>query len=978
MNNFVSKVFHWDGRDAVIAILVLVALLSSNCWIGYRNLDEIRRHDEWVAHTYAVLHGLTDVLSAAQDIETGQRGYTIANNDTFLEPFHGALASLDKRVKRLLTLTSDNPQQQERVQTLAKELEKHVKFHTSVVAFARTGDLAGARQMVISGRGKAGMDAIRRMVDDMRISQDGLLKERASRADHSFASAVRSIVFSVVTGVVLSLAAGMLIKRIARIRRQAAQELYEQKERYRTTLTSIGDGVVSTDARGKVIFMNAVAEQLTAWPAADATGQPITSVLKTVQEKTREPTPNPVALVLATGNAAELANHTLLIARDGVERPIDDSATPVRDQLGTLTGAVMVFRDVSGRRQSEEKLREAEERFRQTAVMTGEWIWEQEPSGRYIYSSEAVKEIIGFEPQEVVGKHYSELFSDFDNTPDRAHLPLTSSKEQYFRVLRNYRHRSGEVVMVESTGMPILDSDGRVTKWRGVDRNVTEQKRAEENLRVLVENARIAILMVGKEGRITFVNSQTEQLFGYARSELIGQVVEMLIPERYRTRHPVLRREFFDAASARPMGVGTRLYALKKDGQEFPVEVGLAPVCSGGQALVVTTVFDMTEVRQMETALREADSRKDEFLAMLAHELRSPIAPIRNAAHIINQSGPHGENVRWGIEVIQRQVTHLARLIDDLVDVARVSRGKISLHRERVLLGNVVQSAVETVKSGVQKKNQKLNVQQPAEDIYVFWDSSRLSQVILNLLNNAVKFTPAGGEIDLRIARLEKQAEVRVRDSGIGMSRELKTRAFDLFAQGDTSLHREESGLGIGLTLCKQIVELHGGRIEAKSEGEGRGSEFIVTIPLDTEISNLPPPTETQRPQTTGMVAKRILLADDNQDSADSLSALLEMEGHLTRTVYDGEHVTSAAAEFAPEVIILDIGLPGRDGYKLASDLRANPPTAEALLIACTGYATPEARQRAIAAGFDHHLVKPVDVSVVLTLCNAPRGARQR
>lgn len=254
----------------------------------------------------------------------------------------------------------------------------------------------------------------------------------------------------------------------------------------------------------------------------------------------------------------------------------------------------------------------------------------------------------------------------------------------------------------------------------------------------------------------------------------------------------------------------------------------------------------------------------------------------------------------------------------------------------------------------------------------MFADRARLSQVISNLLHNAAKFTPVSGEIRLTAAVLTEEVEIRVTDSGIGISKDLLARIFDLFAQGDSTLHREESGLGIGLTLSKRLVELHGGRIEAKSDGEGRGSEFVVRIPLDAAPPVQPESLAKRQPEAQ-RVPRRILLADDNHDSADSLAALLEMEGHLTKAVYDGEAVMPAALEFAPEVVILDIGLPGRDGYKLASDLRANPQTAHVLLIASTGYATAEARQRALAAGFDHHLIKPLDISVIVALCGAPR-----
>ncbi len=371
--------------------------------------------------------------------------------------------------------------------------------------------------------------------------------------------------------------------------------------------------------------------------------------------------------------------------------------------------------------------------------------------------------------------------------------------------------------------------------------------------------------------------------------------------------------------------------------------------------------------KRLAEELAEADRRKDEFLAMLGHELRNPLAPIRTAVHLLRDLDPADPRVPAARDVIERQVGQMARLVDDLLDVSRISRGKITLNLEVVELADVIARAVETSRPHVDARRQKLTVALPPGPVRLRADLTRLAQVVSNLLNNAAKFTGAGGHIGLTVEAGPGQVAIRVRDDGVGMTADLLPRVFDLFTQGDRSLARSEGGLGIGLTLVKNLVEIHGGTVEAHSDGPGKGSEFVVQLPALPEGAGPVAAGGKGPPERRASPRRRVLVVDDNTDSADSLAVLLKVAGHEVRTAYEGPAALRAAAAFRPEVVLLDIGLPRMDGYAVARRLREEVGL-KAALVALTGYGQDEDRCRSQEAGFDAHLVKPVEPAELLAL----------
>ena len=372
--------------------------------------------------------------------------------------------------------------------------------------------------------------------------------------------------------------------------------------------------------------------------------------------------------------------------------------------------------------------------------------------------------------------------------------------------------------------------------------------------------------------------------------------------------------------------------------------------------------------RQMRDAMTESDRRKDEFLATLAHELRNPLAPVRNAIHILRARMPPTPELQWARDVIDRQVTQMTRLIDDLMDVSRISRGTFELRREHVALDDVVRSAVETSRPSIDASGHELSVHLASEPIYLDADVIRLAQVFANLLNNAAKYTGPGGRIAVTAERETGMVLVTVQDSGIGIPAEKLTQVFEPFTQLDHSLERSRGGLGIGLALARRLVEMHGGTIEAHSPGPGAGSQFVVRLPLSARQGGLGAVTSAVRLPTPAVARYRILIADDNNDSATSLGILLNDAGYEVRTAGDGVQALETASQFRPNIALLDIGMPKLNGYDVARQLRAQPWGRQMRLIAITGWGGAEHRQQTTQAGFDHHLTKPVDPAALTEL----------
>jgi PAS domain S-box-containing protein len=707
-------------RGQTAAMALLVAALLVDAVLTLHNIREVATAVQWVSHTHEVLGHLEQVVSTLKDAETGQRGYLLTGERVYLEPYEQALARIPGRFEQLRQLTIDNPPQTAHVLKLEQlAAERLAVLRQGIERFQAEPDksraLALSRQYLLQGEGKRLMDLVRDEVFGMQQLERALLarRETASRAN------TRAALASTVVGLGLGLAlVAMVIALVARnlaARQRAADVVHAERERFRTTLTSIGDAVVVTDAQGRVTLLNPVAQALTGW-GGEALGEPLDAVFRIVNEATRETVENPVSKVIRLGTIVGLANHTVLIAKDGAELPIDDSGAPIRDAHGRIVGVVLVFRDITARRGSE----------------------------------------------------------------------------------------------------------------RG---------------------------------------------------------------------------------------------------------------------------------------LEDADRRKDEFLAMLAHELRNPLAPIRNAAHTLALLGTGDDRVRWVASVIERQIGLMTRLVDDLLDVSRITSGKITLQRATVSVAAVLAQAVEAARPPAESRRQTLEVDVPEDVGWVDGDPARLAQVVGNLLDNAIKYTEDGGRVRLRARAEADEIVIVVEDSGVGIDPALLPHVFDLFIQADRSLERKQGGLGLGLTLVRRLVEMHGGRVEAASAGPGLGSAFTIRLPRLAVAGATEPAPAADPAETVAAAgpARRILVVDDHQDSTDSLALFLRLRGHEVRTAHDGPSALDEIERYRPDVVFLDLGLPGMSGYDVARRVRKMDKLGPLRLVALTGYGTDGDRQKTREAGFDVHLAKPVD-----------------
>jgi PAS domain S-box-containing protein len=1107
-------------------------------------------------------------------------------------------------------------------------------------------------------------------------------------------------------------------------RRRAEEQVNEQRERLRVTLASIGDAVIATDTEGRVTFMNAVAQELTGWASEDAEGKSLESVFAILNEKTRRPVENPALRALREGVVVGLANHTVLVARDGSERPIDDSAAPMRDERGNPVGAVLVFRDVTERRRAEEALA----RLAAIVESSDDAIVSKTLDGVIRSWNSGAERIFGYTAEEAVGRPITLIIPPerHDEEPAILERLRCGERVEHFETVRVAK--DGRRLDISLTISPICDAEGHVIGASKVARDITERKRAENALRrserelsEFFENAAVGLHWAGPDGTILRANRTELALLGYTAEEYVGrniaefhadpgviadilrrlaageelrgcearmrckdgsirevllssnvlweggefvhtrcftrditerkhaeralkeseerlaaeldamsrlhalstrlvaatdlpsaladvleeavrttgadfgnvqllnpdsraleivaqcgfgaeflehfrevrldegsccaqameqgeriviedvdldttfephreiaaragyrgvqstplkgrsgEVIGMLSthyrsprrpserdgrlldllarhaadlverfrseealrlseassrflaeasaalasvvdyestlqkvanlavphfadwsavdvveneslrrlavahqdPEKMQLAHELMRRYPPDPES--PSGVYSVLRTGKpeivgditdemlvraaKDAEHLKLirSVGLKSyicvplVVSGntlgaltfataesGRRLTDTDLALATDLAhraavaientQLYQALRDADRRKDEFLATLAHELRNPLAPIRNALQIIAMPRVDAATVERSRDMMERQVHQLVRMVDDLLDVSRVMRGKIDLRRERVQLATVVARAVETVQPIIDAQGHRLNVRISSDSLLLDADPVRLVQVVGNLLANAAKYTEPGGRIWLAADRDGDMAVLRVRDSGIGIAPHMLPRIFELFVQVDHASTKAQGGLGIGLTLVKNLVEMHNGIVQARSDGLGHGSEFIVKFPIVEQADDQDHGADTSRLayQSPPRSGKRLLVVDDNQDAANSLAMLLKLKGHEVRVAYSGMAALEMMKTYTPDVVFLDIGMPGMDGYEVARRIREIPGLAKVVLAALTGWGQQEDRRRTAEASFDHHLVKPPELQAV-------------
>lgn len=589
------------------------------------------------------------------------------------------------------------------------------------------------------------------------------------------------------------------------------------------------------------------------------------------------------------------------------------------------------------------------------------------PDGRVRTWNAGAAKIKGYEADEILGKHFSVFYTAEAVARGWPRYELEEAalhgrfEDEGWRV-----RKDGSTFWANVVITALRDESGTLKGYVKITRDLSERRRqtealrqSEERFRLLLEGVEgYAIYMLDTEGMITSWNTGATQITGYRRDEVIGRHFSMFHPADDASPEGPDRVLRIAQAEGRYEEEGWR---QRKDASLFWANVTTTAVYDEANQLrgYAKIMRDMSERKRLEE-LELANRRMSEFLATLGHELRNPLAPVRNAIDILQKDLDIDPTVARCRDMIDRQITHLSRLVDDLLDIGRITSGKIELRLAPVDMRTIIERSIESSRFHTDAREQRIDVDLPAEPLTVKGDMTRLVQVLHNLLHNASKFSPPGTAITIRASRQGRSALIEVADQGRGMPEQALDAVFQLFVQEDRETNPTDSGLGIGLTLCRSLVRMHGGAISASSPGPGLGSTFTVRLPLDEPA---PPARAMATSSRRTSTARRILVLDDNRDSADSLAMLLEINGHQARPLYTAEAALRMAPSFQPHIVFIDLAMPTMDGFAALRALKAIPQLAHTVFIAMTGYGQEEDRQRTARAGFDMHLVKPLDVS---------------
>jgi PAS domain S-box-containing protein len=791
-----------------------------------------------------------------------------------------------------------------------------------------------------------------------------------------------------VVGVTAYLFTCSIIILFGEVARVAQRRVHERTEVFRVTLRSIGDAVITTDIQGHITSINGIGESLTGWSHADALGQPLDRVFHIVNEATHQPVDNPALRALREGVVVGLANHTILIRKDGSECAIDDSAAPIRNELGHVSGCVLIFRDVSAQRSAERDKAKQLHTARLLASIvesSNDAIISKSLDGIIQSWNAAAEQLFGYTSAEAVGKHISLVIPPERIAEEDQIIASLKAGNRIEHYETERVRRDGERIFASLTISPIRDESGRVIGASKIARDITDRKLAEserQKLVTLVENSPDFIGICDVNGIPFFINRAGLAMVGLESIDEARHtpVKEFFFPED----QDKILNEFFPKVLKEGQGeIEIRFRHFKTGAARWMAYKVVALTGDNNQPTGFATVSqDVSERKQLADDLQrlaadlsQADRRKNEFLATLAHELRNPLAPMSNMLQVVKRADGDSEILHRAHETLERQLGQMVRLVDDLLDLNRITHDRLELRKSEVELSSVIQQAVEVARPLLDAAGHKLIIELPAEPIYLNADRARLAQLFGNLLNNSCKYTRPEGVVSLNAERLDGDVLVRVKDNGAGIPPDKLDSIFDMFMQVDRSSERSQGGLGIGLTLVKRLTEMHGGSIEAKSEGEGRGSEFIVRLPVLTQR------TEAAQPATENVEAspgRRILIVDDNRDSADSLAMLLEITGNQTYMAHDGEEAIEAIEQYRPEVVLLDIGLPKLTGHEVCRWVRGKSWGKDIIVIALTGWGQEDDRRKSEEAGFNGHLVKPVDYDKLLELLSTLTGSEMR
>jgi PAS domain S-box-containing protein len=853
------------GNRLVLAgFVVATGILVFVGWLSYRNTARFAEASEWRKHTYEVLGNLDETLARLVDAETGQRGYLLTGDEGYLEPYRAAIKNIDQTIGNLKSLTSDNPNQQKRIQILEPLVGKKRAELQRTIDLRKNEGPAAANKVVLEGSGKQAMGQIRVIIEEMTNEEEDLLKFRAQKANEGVARSVRTILTGTLLSISLLVLCFGLLRRELSERKRAQGALAKSEKWFSTTLSSIGDAVIATDMNGAITFLNPVAQSLTGWSAEEARGKSMDLVFDIVNAETRRSVENPVKKVFREGKVVGLADHTLLLSKNGREFDIEDSAAPIVTNMGEGLGVVLVFRDITEKKRTEEETKRQRELLEMILESIADGVVVADATGKFLIFNAAAEQVLGVGATDTTPDQWSDRYGSYQ--PDGVtlyspnELPLVRAMrgenvEAVEVFIRNAKVPDGRLLSI--TGRPLRGEDGDLRGGVVVLHDITLQK--------------------------------------LARKELI---------------------------------------------------------------------------RAKEEAER-ASRFKDQFLSTMSHELRTPLNAVLGFSDLLSDEryGELNDRQRRYVSHIHTGGKHLLKLIGDILDLSKIEAGRMELTYEDVAVESAFSEVLSALHPLADRKSQSL-VQQVEPDLQVHADATRFKQVLVNLIGNAIKFTPEGGRIEITARHVDQQVKVEVRDNGPGIPAEEQQRIFEAFVRLTESGSATE-GTGLGLAITARLVELHGSKLRVESQS-GAGTCFYFSLPIVTGNREQLAQTNISGPRA--IRAPRILIVEDNPATGQLIQSQLASSGYETLRCDRPERAFEMAAEFQPDAITLDLLMKPVDGLEVLRQLKDNSLTSKIPVIVVTIADQPAVGS---ALGADEYLLKPVDKATLLAAverCLRSRG----
>ena len=981
-----------NKRRLVEALLIFVlSCLAGVGYFAYRNMEVATDSERWEAQTRAVIQELGELLSSLKDAETGQRGFIITGNPDYLAPYHESLKTFPVRLAEVRRLTADSPKEQkQRLAVLVPLAAAKFADMKALIVLREAKGLQAASESLELGSGKSTMDQIRQRVAQAQAQEMLLLKDRVIKSQSDNRKSSQSLLLTSALGgfALLLLLVCVRWERASRGRAETARNASE--ERYGRLFNSMDEGfciieLIFDESRQPVDYLcleaNPAFERHTG--ISGAAGKRISEIAPGQSAEGIEM----CAKVLLTGEAHRFVNQS-----KAADRCLEGYACRIGGPK-SATIAVLV-RDITDRQLAEKAVRESEERYRNlfNSMDEGFCIIEivfndqaQAVDCRFLEANPAFSVQTGM--QGIAGKRLREIAPNYQAGWLKAcgKVALTGTP------IRFTLDEKALNIRFDIYAARLGGAESR--KVAIVFNNITERARAAEALLqseqrfcALFDWGPVAMHSCDSSGTILEFNRGAVDLWG--RKPRPGETDEQFRGAFKFHRPDGNLMSYAQTGMARVLrGEITAAHNVevvieRPDGVRMTVVGNIVPLKNNQGEITgaINCYYDITERSRLERqtqeqaqVLAELHRRKDEFLAMLSHELRNPLAPLTSAAELLGRQENQNPVHRQACQVIERQVGQMKHLIDDLLEVSRITSGNVRLRKEPVCVADVVERVLETTQPLIFKRRHQLTVSLPPHPVWLDADATRLEQVLVNLLNNAAKYTDEGGHLWLNVVQEGDAgstaggtvAVIKVRDNGMGIAAELLPHVFDLFTQAERAIDRSQGGMGIGLSLVRQLVELHAGTVEAHST-PGQGSEFVVRLPVRQDAApplSLPPSVASSA-QPAGRRC-RVLAVDDSVDAVEFLARLLRLSGHEVEVAYDGTSAVQAALAMRPDVVLLDIGLPGLTGYEVARQLRQEPALKNTVLVALTGYGRELDRKRSRNAGFSYHLIKPAGVSEV-------------